>query len=466
MPRCRNHSLTFSLLAAGALASSPALAAWGSFNYGGGTVDMYTPKTLKASPGMVVILHYCGGSPSSTHGWLDSLADQYGFYQIAPKANGQCFDASPGRSGEKAAIASMVDAMIQQKGVDKTRVFAAGASSGACMSQTMIASYAELFAGGSALAGVPVGAWSGGNSCGICGQNAPNKTGQQWGDIVRNADPGFTGTRPRVQLWHGTSDTTLNYPSELDAEVAQWTNVFGVTDADASKESNKPKSGWSRTSYKDKSGTVVVEVNIGQGQQHDLTGQGLWSDVVRFFGLDKDVTSVPGDAGAPDAGNAGAGGALGSGGSGGARDAGVIARDSGMTGSSGGAGGAGTTGAEAGGTPGEGGVGTGGGEGGGGVVAKGGTHGGAGGADGSGGVMASGGSSASGGAGLGGLQGTGGASAEGGASGAGGSTANGDASQNGCSCRLGGQGDRAGATLATLLLAGLALVIRFKRSRR
>jgi len=38
-------------------------------------------------------------------------------------------------------------------------------------------------------------------------------TAQQWGDLARGADPGYSGARPRMQLWHGTADTTLRYPN-------------------------------------------------------------------------------------------------------------------------------------------------------------------------------------------------------------------------------------------------------------
>ena len=30
-----------------------------------------------------------------------------------------------------------------------------------------------------------------------------------WGDLVRGMYPGYGAYRPRVQLWHGTSDTTI-----------------------------------------------------------------------------------------------------------------------------------------------------------------------------------------------------------------------------------------------------------------
>jgi acetylxylan esterase len=304
--RLRFRVLSFASVGAVLLGASPAFAAWGSFNYGGGTVDMYTPKTPASPAPLIVALHYCGGSASSTHGWLDSQADMYGFYLIAPQAAGNCFDASPGRTGEKATIAAEVAAMISQKGVDKTRVFAAGASSGGCMTQTMLATYPDVFAGGSALAGVPAGAWMGGNTCGVCSQNAPTKTAVQWGDLVRNADTGFTGTRPRVQIWSGNMDTTLNYPSEYNAEIAQWTNVFGLSDTNATTQ-NGIKVGNAmdnRTSYKDANGVEVVEGNVMLNEPHDLTGIGLWPDVVRFFGLNV-IGSGGGDAGSTSGSSSG-----------------------------------------------------------------------------------------------------------------------------------------------------------------
>jgi poly(hydroxyalkanoate) depolymerase family esterase len=275
-------------------------------SYGGTTVmDLYVPDKVKTSPGVVVSLHYCSGTSTNAHGWFQSYADQYGFVVIAPSAGGNCFDATPSRSGEREAITKMVQYVITKNNADKARVFAAGASSGACMTNALLAAYPDVFAAGSVLAGVPAGAWTGGNAY---GWSAPaGRTAQQWGDLVRNADAGFSGTRPRVQLWHGTGDTTLTYSTAFPAEVAQWTNVFGVTDANATKETFKAsQDSWARTSYKNTSGTVVLETNVAQNAPHDLSGRGLWADVVRFFALDKDPS---GTGGASSTGGASAGGA-------------------------------------------------------------------------------------------------------------------------------------------------------------
>jgi len=309
-------------------------------------MDLYVPDEPDDAPGIVVSLHYCSGTSTDARGWFRSLADQHGFIIIAPDVGPvDCWNAKPERSGEREAIVKMVNYVIAEHGADPARVFAAGASSGACMTNALMAAYPDVFSGGSVLAGVPAGDWNKGNSC--CGDNS-TKTGEQWGTIVRSASPDFDGQRPRLQLWHGTADTTLPYMPNMAEAVKQWTNVLGVTDTDATMESNVPKSGWSRTSYT-KDGVVVVEANIGQNQGHDLSGQNLWGDVVRFFGLDMDVAPGTGTGGADGAGSGGAlgvGGAAQNSGSGGA---GVSGTGGGATGSAAGgaATGAGTGGSAA-----------------------------------------------------------------------------------------------------------------------
>jgi hypothetical protein len=141
--------------------------------------------------------------------------------------------------------------------------------------------------------------------------------------MVRNAADGNGPPWPRVQLWHATADTTLNYPN-LAEEEKQWTNVWGVSDG--IQESGAP-AGFSRTVYQDGSGTVVVEVNVLQGGQHDLTGLNLWPDVVRFFGLDQDPepTGTGGAGGTGGDSSTGGDSATGGSGTGGADNTGGVA---------------------------------------------------------------------------------------------------------------------------------------------
>lgn len=328
---------------------SPSFAAsWqNNVNYGANTrMDIYVPDAPAASgPPVVVTLHYCGGNSGNAHGWLQSAADQHGFIIITPQAGGNCFDANPARSGERANIVAMVQYAIENEDADASRVFAVGASSGACMTQALLAAYPDVFAAGSSLAGVPAGAWNGGNAYGW--STAGTSGGAAWGEKVRQAHPGYTGARPHVQLWHGQGDTTLTYSQSYPAQVAQWTNVFGVTEADATVEMIKPPGAqdtWARTSYKDDMGTVVVEANSGPSNvPHDVSGRGVWGDVVRFFALDK-----------PASGGSGGTGGMGGTGSGGDAAGGVAGAGASAGGATGGtpaAGGSGTSGSGSAGSP-------------------------------------------------------------------------------------------------------------------
>jgi cellulase/cellobiase CelA1 len=110
--------------------------------------------------------------------------------------------------------------------------------------------------------------------------------------MVRNADPGYTGPRPRVQLWHGTADTTLNY-ANLGQEIGQWTNVLGVSQIPSSTDTPQP--GWTRTRYADGSGTVQVEAYSIAGAGHVLPEAGMAAYAISFFGLNSSTppTSPP-----------------------------------------------------------------------------------------------------------------------------------------------------------------------------
>ena len=71
-------------------------------------------------------------------------------------------------------------------------------------------------------------------------------TPQQWGDLVRNAFPGFSGARPRMQIFHGTNDTTLQYPN-FGEQIKQWTNVHGLSQSPSFTDTPQPS--WTRTRY-------------------------------------------------------------------------------------------------------------------------------------------------------------------------------------------------------------------------
>ncbi|MDP8999179.1 MAG: prolyl oligopeptidase family serine peptidase, partial [Myxococcota bacterium] len=226
---------------------------------------------------------------------------------------------------------------LQNKNGDASRVFVAGHSSGGMMTNVLIGSYPDVFKAGAAFAGVAFGCYAigsvdstGWNSS--CANGNVTQTGAQWGDMVRAAYPVFSGTRPRIQLWHGTLDAIVNFHN-FGEEIKEWTNVLGVGPAPTSTENNAIQTGWIRTRYADASGVVQVEAIQETGQPHNLVVD--QAEAIHFFGLDG-TSSVP-DAGAreggtdPHAGAGDSGGATDASGSGSGGGSGAVGTGNGGT---------------------------------------------------------------------------------------------------------------------------------------
>jgi poly(hydroxyalkanoate) depolymerase family esterase len=259
----------------------------------------YIPNNVAPRPAIVVAVHYCTGSgPAFFSGTqFASLADQFGFIVIYPSAtrSGSCFDVSSPQAlrhdggSDPVGIVSMVRFVLQQNNADPNRVYVTGASSGGMMTNVLLGDYPDVFKAGSAFAGVPFACFAGPNSWNTeCANGTIIKTPQQWGDLVRTAFPGYTGARPRMQLWHGTADTTLFY-ANFGEEIKQWTNVLGVSQTPTSTDT--PQSGWTRTRYANGSGTVLVEAVSMQGVPHNLPVQA--AAAIHFFGLDTVTATTP-----------------------------------------------------------------------------------------------------------------------------------------------------------------------------
>ncbi|MDQ1287096.1 MAG: hypothetical protein QG622_661 [Actinomycetota bacterium] len=307
---CRRAALlVVGLLASAVAAIAPAnvTPAWAASltqvsNFGNNPGNMqmhvYVPDSRPAKPAIVVAMHPCGGNGPGFYSSSEfaSLANRYGYIVIYPSATqnagfGNCFDtwsaAAKKRDGgsDPVSIISMINYVEKTYSGDANRVFATGSSSGGMMTQEMLALYPDVFKAGAAYMGVPFSCFA--NAADYapwnskCVNGSMNKTPQQWGDLVRGAYPGYTGTRPRIQLWHGTTDNLV--PFQLQQEsIKQWTNVFGINQTPTSTDT--PKSGWNRSRFANSSGTVVEAYSI-TGAGHSLPSAGMAQYAVDFFGL-------------------------------------------------------------------------------------------------------------------------------------------------------------------------------------
>ncbi|MFD9438870.1 PHB depolymerase family esterase [Streptomyces sp. NPDC060006] len=257
---------------------------------------LYVPDSVTANPAVVVAVHYCTGSGPAMYSGTEyaSLADRYGFIVVYPSVTraSKCFDvASPqalkrGGGSDPVGIKSMVDWVTRTYSADTGRIFATGISSGAMMTNVLLGDYPDVFAAGAAFSGVPFACFATTNGSewnSECSGGNSIHTPQEWGDLVRNAYPGYTGPRPRMQVWHGTEDDVLRYPN-FGEQIKQWTNVLGVSQTPAATDS--PQSGWTRTRYGATGDRAPVEAISLQGVGHNLYANGMAARALTFFGLD------------------------------------------------------------------------------------------------------------------------------------------------------------------------------------
>ncbi len=237
----------------------------------------YLPSNLSAGAPLVVALHGCTQNATDYfgHAGWQKFADLNGFALVLPQQSSannasSCFNwFQPGDTtrgqGEALSIKQMVDYATAQYGVDSHRVFITGLSAGGAMTTAMLASYPDVFAGGAIVAGLPYGCAKDLSSATMCQYMATSKTPAQWGDLVRSAYPGYAGPWPRVAIWNGTADYTVN-PANAAESRDQWTNVWGIPQTPTGTTSLPGNT--TREVYADGAGNPVVERYVVTGIGH------------------------------------------------------------------------------------------------------------------------------------------------------------------------------------------------------
>ncbi|KAL0767917.1 hypothetical protein CaCOL14_008892 [Colletotrichum acutatum] len=280
------------------LASAASLQQVTSFgaNPSGAKMYIYVPDKLAASPPIIVAIHYCSGTANAYYSNTPykGYADTYGLIVIYPESpySGTCWDVSSTASlthnggGNSNAIANMVTYTLDKYAGDKSKVFVTGTSSGAMMTNVMAATYPELFAAGIAYSGVPAGCFYTGTVNGwnsTCSQGQSIASQQAWAQTALNMYPGYSGSRPRMQIYHGSADTTL-YPQNWNETIKQWTGVFGYSLTPQQTLPGTPSGQYTKYVY-----GPNLEGIYGTGVGHSVPVMG--AEDLKWFGITVSVIS-------------------------------------------------------------------------------------------------------------------------------------------------------------------------------
>jgi poly(hydroxyalkanoate) depolymerase family esterase len=280
MPNVRTLCCRLTLVAVLAVSSRTADAALTAVtgfgtNPGGLAMYEYVPAGLTPGRPVVVVMHGCTQTAANMEaaGW-NALADQYKFSVVYPEQSTsnnpvRCFNwageygdtANLVRGqGENQSLIQMIDRAITAHDADPARVFVVGFSAGAAMTAVLAATWPDRIAGVAIMSGIPYRCATTVNEAYGCQSPGVTKVASAWGDLVRASR---SGPYPRIQIWHGASDTTV-VPANQTELIKQWTNAHGTDDTADQTETIGTAT---RTAYA-KAGVTVVEAYKVTGMGH------------------------------------------------------------------------------------------------------------------------------------------------------------------------------------------------------
>lgn len=254
---------------------------------------LYVPDRVETAAPLLVYPHWCHGTAQDAFDFKPwrTVADQLGFpviYPSSPWTDDHCWDVSSHQTlyhdagGDSLGIASMVRWTLDNyEAIDPDRVFVSGTSSGAMMTNVLIGAYPELFAAGSAFAGVPFGCFAGDGYAvwnDKCATGQIDRPGEDWASLVYQAFPEYSGPRPKMQVFHGSADEVLDVTNFYN-EIKLWTTMLKTGDKPRVEEDN-PDVGWTKSVYGEGD---LFESFLALGVDHNIPDQ--VDEVVRFFDL-------------------------------------------------------------------------------------------------------------------------------------------------------------------------------------
>ena len=122
------------------------------------------------------------------------------------------------------------------------------------MAAALMAAYPDVFAAGAIIAGLPFGVATTLRDALYEMHHSTARPPEELGDLVRRASK-HTGPWPRLSVWHGSSDRTVN-PANADELVKQWLDLHQLPPATMSEGT---VDGYPREVWWNGDGETVVE---------------------------------------------------------------------------------------------------------------------------------------------------------------------------------------------------------------
>jgi poly(hydroxyalkanoate) depolymerase family esterase len=260
------------------------------------------PGTVGSGAPLVIVLHGCTQNArgyDESSGW-SRLADRLGFIVLYPEQQRSnnpnlCFnwfspaDAARGQ-GEALSIRQMMTAVQMRHRTNGDKVFVNGLSAGGAMAVVMLATYPEVFAGGAVIGGLPFGVAHSLPEAFDRMRGHGGPTAERLAELVKNAS-GHTGPWPRLSVWHGTADQTVDQLNAA-ALIEQWRLLHKVP---ASASDAEVVNGYPHRVWRDASGRAAIEeysvTGLGHGTPLNVRGGDLGERAAPFM-LDANISST------------------------------------------------------------------------------------------------------------------------------------------------------------------------------
>lgn len=287
----------------------------------------YDPGNITEKAPLVVVLHGCtqmATSCAEQTGW-NKLAKLHQFYVLYPEQlilnnMENCFnwyrsgDQSKDK-GEPASIMQMIDYIKKNKSVDTTRIYIIGLSAGGAMSSIMMSVFPQVFDKGGVMSGGPYKSAESVMKAGPSMLGIVSKSPEDWGDLVREQNPGYKGNYPELIVFHGGADPVVS-SNNANQLIKQWVNIHKTDyEPDEHYEQFNSNEAIELTIYKNETGKEIVKYYRIKGMGHAValdTGScdnqggktGMFSvdknfhstyQAASFFGIIKPAYAISGD---------------------------------------------------------------------------------------------------------------------------------------------------------------------------